>query len=555
VIARVDVGGLLAEQEDRAIESSLVQACREIGFVTVAGHGIERGLFDALMKAGHEFFALPEPARHGVAPKHWNPASENTYRGYFPSTVAGKQGLDIGEPRLDDEALLERPFHERNRLPAQLGSAWLRVVERYFDSLSRVASLLLEALVRGLGGDARLARRGFARPASLSTLRFNFYPERVSPVAVARDDGAGLCCDAHVDSGLLTLLYQDARGGLQARDARGRWLEERFESSVIYVLSKSLDERQVAVLVRGSTNPGTLHMLDLDTRRLIQFGQAMPWIDSARMAPMESFTVQAEGGPEVEAFISIPPDADGPPLIVMPHGGPIGVADSRVFNPVVQQLAHRGYAVLLVNYRGSSGYGESFLGQGKGEWGLGIEDDVEAAIDEVVRRDLVDPNRMCVVGASYGGYSAMMMLIRSPGRFICGVTIAGVSDLPLMFANSDTSRSELGREMMKEIVGDPNGDYESLKHRSPVYRVDEIEAPVMIIHGSKDERVDIEQAARLRAMLEARGKPVQWVLVEGEGHELSNEGFIRVFSTVASFVDDQILGPLFPSGVEDPDDE
>jgi len=235
VIARVDVGGLLAEQEDRAIESSLVQACREIGFVTVAGHGIERGLFDALMKAGHEFFALPEPARHGVAPKHWNPASENTYRGYFPSTVAGKQGLDIGEPRLDDEALLERPFHERNRLPAQLGSAWLRVVERYFDSLSRVASLLLEALVRGLGGDARLARRGFARPASLSTLRFNFYPERVSPVAVARDDGAGLCCDAHVDSGLLTLLYQDARGGLQVRDARGRWLDIEPDPDVLVV--------------------------------------------------------------------------------------------------------------------------------------------------------------------------------------------------------------------------------------------------------------------------------------------------------------------------------
>ncbi len=193
--------------------------------MTIVGHGVDVKRIASLVDAALRFFALPESSKLTAAPERWNPESPNQYRGYFPSSVAGKQGLDIGEPNLEDETLLARPFHERNRVPDELGDAWLHTISAYFDEISRVAGLVFEALTESLDGNPALARAAFARPASLSTLRFNFYPERDTPVAFAKDDGAGLCCETHVDSGLLTLLYQDDRGGLQVRNAAGEWLD------------------------------------------------------------------------------------------------------------------------------------------------------------------------------------------------------------------------------------------------------------------------------------------------------------------------------------------
>jgi isopenicillin N synthase-like dioxygenase len=191
--------------------------------MTVTGHGVAREQIDATAAAAERFFALPTESKRAVAPRHWNADSSNVYRGYFPSSVAGKEGLDVGEPYLEDEALLRRPYHERNRWPAELEPARSGAIEGYFDALGALGTALLRALVAGLGGKPERVDSAFARPASLSTLRFNFYPERDSAVAVSNEDGAGLSCEAHVDSGLLTLLHQDERGGLQVFGADERW--------------------------------------------------------------------------------------------------------------------------------------------------------------------------------------------------------------------------------------------------------------------------------------------------------------------------------------------
>ena len=226
-IPRIDIAplveGPIEAREARAVTEKLRNACSDIGFMTVTGHGIPRDVTDGLMSAARTFFALPDTTKLESASRKWNPESPNVYRGYFPSSADGKEGLDIGEPRFEAGDAMERPYHEPNRLPASLGSDWSNTLEQAFDALSALGATLMKGLVAALGGDAARVAPAFARPAALSTLRFNFYPDRVAPHSVSNHDGAGLCCESHVDSGLLTLLYQDDRGGLQVRGADGRW--------------------------------------------------------------------------------------------------------------------------------------------------------------------------------------------------------------------------------------------------------------------------------------------------------------------------------------------
>jgi isopenicillin N synthase-like dioxygenase len=229
-IATIDVAPLVAEgwasPGARPVLEAMHAACSEVGFMAITGHGVPLHTTRALIDAAHHFFALPEETRLGVAPERWNPAAPNRYRGYFPSSAQGKEGLDIGEPALpvgrDD--LLARPYYESNRFPKELGDAWTTAISNYFDALARLGGAVMEGLVAAAGGDPACVANGFDRPRALSTLRFNYYPRLDAPPAVA-NDGTALACDAHVDSGLVTILYQADRGGLQVRDRSGRWLD------------------------------------------------------------------------------------------------------------------------------------------------------------------------------------------------------------------------------------------------------------------------------------------------------------------------------------------
>jgi len=237
----VDVSALReagpASPRGRAAAEALCAACAEVGFVTVTGHGAREAVAAAEL-AARRFFALPRAARREAAPRRWNPESPNVYRGWFPSSVEGKEGLDVGDPALSPERhaeLLTRPCCETNRLPAALDDAWHGAVERAYDGLAALGRELVAGLVHALGGDASGVEAAFARPASLSTLRFNRYPERAAPVTIAPDDGARLDCGSHVDSGVLTVLFQDGGGGLQVRDRRGAWRDVPFDPDALVV--------------------------------------------------------------------------------------------------------------------------------------------------------------------------------------------------------------------------------------------------------------------------------------------------------------------------------
>jgi dipeptidyl aminopeptidase/acylaminoacyl peptidase len=331
--------------------------------------------------------------------------------------------------------------------------------------------------------------------------------------------GAKLLGALHLEAGLLRYAYFES-GDEELRDA----LRAAFPGQSAVITGISVDRTSLSLLVSSSTNPGVFYHFDLATGKATEIGKLSPWLDNNELAEARALRVQSADGTEVEAFLSRPPFVEGPwPLVVLPHGGPIGVMDHRHFNPEVQYLAGGGFAILQVNYRGSGGYGRAFEEAGSRQWGRGIEDDIDAAVDYVIERNWVDAQRMCIAGASYGGYSALMTVARHPGRYRCAATLSGVTDIALMFNSSDWAVSEKASEKMREITGDPDADYEELRTHSPVYNLGRIRAPIFIAHGAHDRRVDVDHAYRLRAMLDLYGIRYRWKLLKDSGHGFANQ--------------------------------
>jgi dipeptidyl aminopeptidase/acylaminoacyl peptidase len=221
----------------------------------------------------------------------------------------------------------------------------------------------------------------------------------------------------------------------------------------------------------------------------------------------------------------------------MPHGGPIGVADRLHFEYDVQFIASLGYAVLQVNFRGSEGYGRAFREAGHGQYGTGIEDDIDAALQTALARYPLDASRMCILGTSYGGYSAMISSIRWPGRFRCAVSISGVSDRLLVFTASDTARTAAGRRTLVELMGDPREQQEALMTASPLYQYRKLTTPLMLVHGRDDRRVDFEHTRRLVRMLNLDHRPPVVLAFADEGHGLEGlQSTVIAWSGIAGFL-------------------
>jgi dipeptidyl aminopeptidase/acylaminoacyl peptidase len=314
-------------------------------------------------------------------------------------------------------------------------------------------------------------------------------------------------------------------------------LELALPGLTVAITSTSRDGRYFCVLATGPRDPGTYYVLDTNAREAVPVGQLMPWIDPEDLTDTDALLVRVPNGREVDAFLTRPRDAAvAPPLVVLPHGGPLGVRDRRDFDPLVQFLAAAELAILQVNYRGSSGYGKAFLEAGRREWAEGIEDDIDAAVDRVVAEGLVDGKRICIAGASYGGYSALMSIVRNPKRYRCAASLAGPSDLPLLFESPDFADFEEGIRYLTEIVGDPKREYERLARISPVYRAAEITVPVLLAHGERDRRVDVEHYHRMRAMLTALGNPPDALAFPGVGHDLSQEAWAQFAHRLRAFL-------------------
>ncbi|QSX77811.1 S9 family peptidase [Agrilutibacter solisilvae] len=331
----------------------------------------------------------------------------------------------------------------------------------------------------------------------------------------------------------------------------GPVLARLFPGHAVTAAARSANGRRWAVWVEASDRPPALHVVDLDARSARLVPGNTPWLDGLPLRSAQLLRVPTRDGLVLDAFLTLPAGTQRVPLVVLPHGGPIGIADSRRFDAKVQFLVALGHAVLQVNFRGSAGYGRAFREAGLRGQGTSIEDDVNAAIAHALARDdaaahRLDAGRMCMVGASYGGYSGLVAAVRWPDRFRCVVSIAGVSDRLLAFSASDSALTPRGRAQMEQVMGDPRTQAERIRAASPLYRYRELRTPVMLAHGVEDRRVDFEQSRRLGRMLALAGRPAVGLAFEGEGHGLVRpENVDRLWTGVAGFLE-RMLAPTAP---------
>lgn len=319
---------------------------------------------------------------------------------------------------------------------------------------------------------------------------------------------------SYFEDGQLVSDYFD-----QADASIDRRLRKAFPDRTVWVLDRDEAQRNFILSVSGSDQPARLFHLDVGAGKASLLDDSRPWLADIAFAPTRVLRSTSRDGLEIESYLTMPRGVAGKrPLVVFPHGGPIGIRDARMFDPEVQFLAALGYAVLQVNFRGSAGYGRAFRAAGKHSYGSLIEDDIDSAVAAAVQAPDVDGQRMCVLGASYGGYSALVSAVRWPGRFRCAISVSGISDRVLFFTASDAGRSAEGRALLEKAIGDPATELDDMLTYSPLYRFEELTLPVMLVHGTEDRRVDYEHTRRLARLLSLADRPPVLVTLDGAGH-------------------------------------
>lgn len=349
--------------------------------------------------------------------------------------------------------------------------------------------------------------------------------------------------------GMLAVSYMDGLPATEFID--GEHEESRVYAGLINAFPEhavsfhgiSRDGRYILFNAYSDIDPGSFYLFDRETGQANFLLAAMDWIKPEQMSPMAPFDFAARDGTRLHGYITVPRSSNGKglPLVLHPHGGPHGPRDRWQFDPIVQFLASRGYAVLQVNFRGSGGYGSAFERMGYQNWGTTMIDDMTDAVQWAVQQGIADPDRVCTFGASYGGYAALQSVVREPDRYRCTIGYVGVYSLPLMFKDGDIPRSQEGRDYLRRALP---GSAAEQAAQSPVSNVDRIQVPVMLVHGARDERVPMSQFRALKRALEQAGRPPEVEIVErGEGHgfwDLDNN--VRLFTAVEEFLGRHIGG-------------
>jgi isopenicillin N synthase-like dioxygenase len=213
-------------------------ACVEVGFFQIIGHGIEIRKINNICKIGSKFFNSSEKNKNKIAPKKWNKKNKNTYRGYFPNSVNGKEGLDLGDLKITPRNLkkYKSPYIEYLDLNKSFNKSSIKNLSKYFDNLFSLSEILFKSIIKLYKKDESISSHAFSRIKTLSTLRFNYYPNQIKPVEVSKQDGIALGCETHVDSGVFTILYQDKKGGLQVQNRKNKkWYNVPFKKNALIV--------------------------------------------------------------------------------------------------------------------------------------------------------------------------------------------------------------------------------------------------------------------------------------------------------------------------------
>ncbi|MCL1059749.1 S9 family peptidase [Shewanella gelidimarina] len=304
----------------------------------------------------------------------------------------------------------------------------------------------------------------------------------------------------------------------------------------IHIVSQTNNAKKMIIKAFNDRNPGHYYLFDADAIKLEYLVSKKKWIDPEKMAEIKPIHFTSRDGVEIHGYLTLPNglEAKELPLVVNPHGGPHGPRDWWGFDPQNQLIASQGAAVLQVNFRGSGGYGINFENAGHQKWGTEIQYDIIDATKHVIEQGIVDKERICIVGGSFGGYSAIQSATIEPDLFKCAIGFAGVYDLPLMFDEGDVQGRRAGKRYLKEVLGE---DEKLLESMSPTHNVGKLKANIMLVHGGEDERAPIEQLESLEDSLNEIDYPFKKLVMDDEGHGFyDDENRAKYYSEMLSFL-------------------
>lgn len=312
---------------------------------------------------------------------------------------------------------------------------------------------------------------------------------------------------------------------IQWFDPKGQAIQRGVDLALpdrINLLQGSLNG-QLLVYSYNDRDPGRWLVLDAASGTMRLVASRKPEIDIDRMRPKQIVEYKARDGLSIPAYLTLPASAGPGPAVVFIHGGP-AVRDYWDWDPEVQMLASRGYTVFQPQFRGSGGFGKRFVEAGYGQWGAAMQDDITDGVQWLIEHGHADPSRICIYGASYGGYAALWGLAKTPALYRCGASFAGVSDLEYMFKDgSDVNAHATGRLYRNQIIGAGAAQKQVLGDVSPLKHAAQFRAPVLIAHGEWDDRVPIAHSEKMVDELKEHHKEVQWMILRAEGHGIFHD--------------------------------
>lgn len=303
-------------------------------------------------------------------------------------------------------------------------------------------------------------------------------------------------------------------------------IEKHLPGFNVGITCSNKNEDKMIVIAYNDRNSGKYYFYDVAEDNIKQIGELKPWLKEDEMASMIPIRYEARDGLSIEGYLTLPTGYDistakGLSLVVNPHGGPWH-RDIWGFNSEVQFLANRGYAVLQMNFRGSTGYGRSFKEKSYKQWGRAMQDDITDGVNYLIDKGIVNKDKIAIYGASYGGYATLSGITKTPDLYACAIDYVGVSNL-FTFMKTIPPYWEPLLEMMYEMVGDPEKDKEIMKECSPVYNVDKIKTPLFIAQGANDPRVNKAESDQMVEALRKNGVNVDYMVKYDEGHGFHNE--------------------------------
>lgn len=436
--------------------------------------------------------------------------------------LARGDGNTIGFVMGRDDTVLARVDFDgetgKTEFMARDGGGWRKVVT---VENARKGSLDFAGLEPGGNGVLMLD----TRTATAKLVRLDLESGAITPVPGI----AGAVSDVRTDPNTGEVIYAISEGAEPVRtylDATIKAVRENlgraFPGKLIFLYDWDRARTKYVISVDGPSDIPTWQILDTRTKQVMIVGEEYPGLIGTALGTQSLIRYAARDGTQIPAYLTMPPGdaAKNLPLIVLPHGGP-EARDYAGFDWLAQFLATRGYVVLQPQFRGSSGFGKAWADAGRGEWGGLMQDDVTDGVKHLIANGTADPAKICIVGASYGGYAALAGAAFTPELYACAVSVSGVSDLPEMIGwVSNRAGEESGSvNYWRDHIG--NAIDPAVVAASPARRVDGVRAPILLIHGRDDTVVPFAQSQKMERALSAAGKPVTLIELAGEDHWLS----------------------------------